>query len=386
MEKRDYYEVLGVSKTATADEIKKAYREKALQYHPDRNPNDKTAEDKFKEAAEAYEVLSDEQKRAQYDRFGHAGMSGFGGGGYGNMSAEDILRGFGINIDLGSIFEDYGFRSGFRGGSQRSSRSAPRGTNIRIKVKLTLEEIAKGVEKNVKVQKYVKCNTCNGNGAKSKDAIKTCTTCQGRGFTIRTQQSVFGHMQVQAECPTCYGSGRMITEKCPKCSGNGILKGEDITSVRIPAGAIDGMQFAMRGKGNAAPNNGENGDLLVLVQEEKHPIFERDGGNLYLEHYISFSQATLGDTIEIPILEGKAKVKIASGTQPSTLLRLSGKGLPDIQGYGKGDLIVNINVWVPIHLSKEEKQMVEQMAKSENFKPHPPKQASFFQRVKRIFE
>jgi len=380
MDKRDYYEVLGVSKTATADEIKKAYREKALQYHPDRNPNDKTAEDKFKEAAEAYEVLSNNEKRAQYDRFGHSGMSGYGGGFHMNM--EDIFSQF------GSIFDNYGF-SGFGGGfSQRSSRraAAPRGTNIRIKVKLTLEEIAKGVEKNIKVQKYIKCDTCNGSGAKDKNAIKTCTTCNGNGFTVRTQQTILGHMQVQSECHTCHGTGKMITEKCPHCSGNGIIKGESITSVRIPAGAVDGMQFALRGKGNAAPNDGENGDLLVLVQEEKHPVFERDGCNLYLEHYISFSQAALGDTVEIPVLEGKAKVKIAPGTQPSTLLRLSGKGLPDIQRYGKGDLIVNINIWVPTNLSKEEKQMVEQIANSENFKPHPPKQASFFQRVRRVFE
>ena len=378
MEKRDYYEILGVAKTAAAQEIKKAYREKALQYHPDRNPGDKTAEDKFKEAAEAYEVLSNEEKRAQYDRFGHAGMGNSGGF---NMNMDDIFTHF------GSVFESYGF-SGFRSGfSQRSGRqSVPKGTNIRIKVKLTLEEIAKGVEKNIKVQKYVKCEPCNGSGAKDKNAVKTCPTCHGNGFTVRTQQTILGHMQVQSECPSCHGSGRMITEKCPHCSGNGIVKGESITSVRIPAGAVEGMQFALRGKGNAAPNNGENGDLLVLVQEEKHPVFERDGNNLYLEHYISFSQATLGDTIEIPILEGKAKVKIAAGTQPSTLLRLSGKGLPDIQRYGKGDLIVNINVWVPTHLNKEEKQMVEQMAKSENFQPHPPKQASFFQRVRRIFE
>ena len=385
MEKRDYYEILGVSKTATADEIKKAYREKALQYHPDRNPNDKTAEDKFKEAAEAYEVLSNNEKRAQYDRFGHAGMSGFGGFSSGNMSADDILRGFGIDIDLGSIFERYG--GGFRGGfSSNSGRTVMKGSNARIKVKLTLEEIAKGVEKNLKVQKYVKCNTCKGSGAKDNNAIKTCSTCNGRGFTIRTQQSVFGHMQVQAECHVCRGSGKMITEKCPDCSGNGIKKGEEITPIRIPAGAMDGMQFVLRGKGHAAPDDGINGDLLVLVQEEKHPVFEREGSNLYLEHYISFSQAALGDTIEIPTLEGKAKIKIAQGTQPSTLLRLNGKGLPDIQGYGKGDLIVNVNVWVPKHLSKEEKQTIEQLSNSENFKPQPPKHTSFFQRIKRIFE
>jgi len=383
MEKRDYYEVLGVSKTATTDEIKKAYREKALQYHPDRNPDDKKAEEKFKEAAEAYEVLSNTEKRNMYDRFGHAGMGGFGGFSTGNMTADEILRGFGI--DIGSIFERYG--GGFRGGfSHNSGHSVQKGSNVRIKVKLTLEEVAKGVEKNLKVQKYVKCKTCNGSGAKDANSVKTCSTCGGRGFTVRTQNSVFGQMQIQAECHVCHGSGRMITEKCPDCSGNGIVKGEETTSIRIPPGAMDGMQFALVGKGNAAPNDGINGDLLVLVQEEKHPVFEREGSNLYLEHYISFSQAALGDTIEIPTLEGRAKIKIAQGTQSSTLLRLNGKGLPDIQGYGKGDLIINLNVWIPKHLSKEEKQMVEQLAKSENFQPQPPKHASFFQRVKRIFE
>ncbi len=377
MGKRDYYEILGVVKTSTIHEIKKAYREKALQYHPDRNPGDKTAEDKFKEAAEAYEVLSNDDKRARYDRYGHAGMNGFGGH---SMNMDDIFSQF------GSIFEGFGF-SGFGGSSsRRPGHSVQKGSNIRIKVKLTLEEIAKGVEKNIKVQKHVKCDTCNGTGAKNPDAVKTCSTCNGYGYTVRTQQSIFGQMQVQAECPTCHGSGKMVTEKCLDCSGNGVVKGEDVTSIRIPAGVVDGMQFAMRGKGNAAPNNGESGDLLVLVQEEKHPVFERDGNNLYLEHYISFSQAALGDTVEIPILEGKAKVKVVPGTQPSTLLRLNGKGLPDMQGYGKGDLIVNVNVWVPKHLSKDEKQMMEQMAKSENFKPQPPKQASFFQRVKHFFE
>ncbi|MDR1181066.1 MAG: molecular chaperone DnaJ [Bacteroidales bacterium] len=377
MEKRDYYEVLGVAKTATLAEIKKAYREKALKYHPDRNPDNKEAEEKFKEAAEAYEVLSNEEKRARYDRMGHAGMSGFDAH---SMNMDDIFAQF------GSLFEDFGFGN-FRGGfSSRSGHSVQRGSNIRIKVKLTLEEISKGVEKNIKVQKFVKCNTCNGSGAKNKDAIKTCTTCSGRGYTVRTQQSIFGHMQVQSECSACHGSGKIVTEKCSACSGNGVVKGEDITAIRIPAGVADGMQFSMRGKGNAAPNNGENGDLLILIQEEKHSLFERDGNNLYLEYYISFSQAALGDSVEIPTLEGKAKIKITSGTQPSTLLRLNGKGLPDIQGYGKGDLIVNINVWVPKSLTKEEKQLMEQIANSENFKPQPPKQASFFQRVKHFFE
>jgi molecular chaperone DnaJ len=377
MGKRDYYEVLGVAKTATLAEIKKAYREKALLYHPDRNPDDKEAEEKFKEAAEAYEVLSNEEKRARYDRLGHEGMSGFGSQG---MNMEDIFSQF------GSIFEDFGFGGFGRGFSSRSGRPVQKGSNIRIKVKLTLEEIAKGVEKNIKVQKFVKCDTCNGSGAKNPNAVKTCTTCKGTGYVIKTQQSLFGHIQMQSECSTCHGSGKIVTEKCSSCSGNGVLKGEDITSIRIPAGVSDGMQFAMRGKGNAAPNNGENGDLLILIQEERHPVFERDGNNLYLEYYISFSQATLGDTVEIPTLDGKAKVKITPGTQPSTLLRLNGKGLPDVQGYAKGDLIVNINVWVPKNLTKEEKHIIEQIANSENFKPQPPKQASFFQRVKHFFE
>jgi molecular chaperone DnaJ len=377
MEKRDYYEVLGVDKSATSSDIKKAYREKALKYHPDRNPDDETAEEKFKEAAEAYEVLSNEEKRARYDRLGHAGMSGFGSG---HMNMEDIFSQF------GSIFEDFGFGGFGRGFSSRQGRSIQKGSNIRIKVKLTLEEIAKGVEKNIKVQKFVQCNTCHGSGANNPNAVKTCSTCHGSGYVVRTQQSIFGHMQVQSQCPACHGSGKTVTEKCTVCSGNGVVKGEDITSIRIPAGVSDGMQFAMRGKGNAAPNNGENGDLLILIQEEKHPVFERDGNNLYLEHYISFSQASLGDSIEIPTLEGKAKVKITQGTQPSTLLRLNGKGLPDVQGYGKGDLIVNINVWVPKFLTKEEKKIIEQLANSENFKPQPPKQASFFQRVKHFFE
>ncbi|MDR1879230.1 MAG: molecular chaperone DnaJ [Bacteroidales bacterium] len=375
MGKRDYYEVLGVDKKASNDEIKKAYRKQALQYHPDRNPGNKEAEEKFKEAAEAYEVLGNEEKRSRYDRFGYDGVRGQS---YGGMDMNDIFSQF------GSIFEGFGFGGG--GFSGRSGHSVQKGTNIRIKVKLTLEEIAKGVEKNIKVQKFVKCSTCHGSGAKDADSVKTCTSCHGQGYTVRTQQSIFGHMQVQSECSVCHGSGKIITDKCPQCAGNGIVKGEEVSSIRIPAGISDGMQFAMRGKGNAAPNNGENGDLLILIQEEKHPVFERNENNLYLEHYISFSQAALGDTIEIPVLEGKAKVKIAPGTQPSTLLRLNGKGLPDFHGYGKGDLIVNINVWVPKSLDKEEKAMIEKLAKSENFKPNPSKHSSFFQRVKHFFE
>ena len=383
MTKRDYYEVLEVAKTANEQDIKKAYREKALKYHPDRNPDNAEAEEKFKEAAEAYEVLSDPNKRAQYDRFGHAGVSGMGAGGFQDMNMEDLFRHF------GGVFEELNLGSFFRGGfrSGRSGRTAVRrGSNIRIRVKLTLEEIAKGVEKNIKVQKQIPCDACDNTGAKNPDAIKTCPTCKGSGFVVQVQQSVFGTMQMQSECYTCHGEGKVIAEKCPKCYGNGTIKGEEVVTIKIPPGVSNDMQLTMRGKGNAAPNKGINGDLFVLIEEEKHPVFERDGNNIYLEYYISFSQAALGDMVEIPTLEGKARVKIASGTQPGTLLRLNGKGLPDLQRYGKGDLIVNINVWIPKHLSKEEKQMIEQMAKSDNFKPQPPKQASFFQRIRKIFE
>ena len=386
MAKRDYYEVLGVSKTANEQEIKKAYREKALQYHPDRNPNNAEAEEKFKEAAEAYEVLSNANKRAQYDRFGHAGVSGAAGGtDFQSMNMEDLFSRF------GSVFEDLGlgghfghFRTNF--GGRQSGRTVQKGSNIRIKVKLSLEEIAKGVEKNIKVQKQVPCDACGSTGAKSPDAVKTCPTCKGRGYVLQVQQSVFGTVQMQSECPTCHGEGKIISDKCPKCNGSGTVKGEEVINIKIPPGVANGMQLTMRGKGNAAPNKGMNGDLFVLIEEEKHPVFERDGNNIYLEYYVSFSQAALGDMVEIPTLDGKVRVKIASGTQPGTLLRLNGKGLPDLHMYGKGDLIVNVNVWIPKHLSKEEKQIVEQLSDSENFKPQPPKQASFFQRIRKIFE
>jgi len=380
MAKRDYYEVLEVPKTANEQELKKAYREKALKYHPDRNPDNAAAEEKFKEAAEAYEVLSNPNKRAQYDRFGHAGVSNASND-FQNMNMEDLFSHF------GSVFEEFGFGSHFRGFSGRQSgRTVRKGSNIRIKVKLSLEEIAKGVEKNIKVQKQVPCNACGSTGAKTPDAVKTCPTCKGAGYIIQMQQSVFGTMQMRSECYVCRGEGKIIADKCPKCYGNGTIKGEEVISIKIPPGVSNGMQLTMRNKGNAAPNNGINGDLFVLIEEEKHPLFERDGSNIYLEYYVSFSQAALGDMVEIPTLDGKVRVKIASGTQPGTLLRLSGKGLHDLQGYGRGDLIVNVNVWIPKHLSKDEKQMVEQLADSENFKPQPPKQASFFQRIRKIFE
>ncbi len=381
MEKRDYYEVLGVQKNASAEDIKKAYRQLALKYHPDRNPGDKTAEEKFKEAAEAYEVLSDPQKRSRYDQFGHAGMSGNGFSDFGGMNMQDIFS------HMGSIFEDLGIGgfSGFGGGFGGGRNRVQKGSNIRIKVKMTLEDIAKGVEKNIKVQKNIVCNECHGTGAKSADAIKTCPTCHGRGIVTRVQQSIFGQMQMQSECPNCHGTGKIITDKCSHCGGNGVVKGEDIINVKIPAGVSDGMQLSIRGKGNAI-GGGEPGDLLVLVEEEKHSRFERDGNNIYEEFNISFPLAVLGGTVEIPLLEGKAKVKIAPGTQSSTLLRLNGKGLPDLRGYGQGDLIVNINVVVPKRITKEEKAMIEKMMESDTFKVEQPKQAGFFQKVRKFFE
>lgn len=381
MEKRDYYEVLGVQKDASADDIKKAYRQLALKYHPDRNPGDKNAEEKFKEAAEAYEVLSDPQKRSRYDQFGHAGMSGNGFSDFGGMNMQDIFS------HMSSIFEDLGIGgfSGFGGGFGGGRNRVQKGSNIRIKVKMTLEDIAKGVEKNIKVQKNIVCNECHGTGAKSADAIKTCPTCHGRGVVTRVQQSIFGQMQMQSECPNCHGTGKIITDKCSHCGGNGVVKGEDIINVKIPAGVSDGMQLSIRGKGNAI-GGGEPGDLLVLVEEEKHSRFERDGNNIYEEFNISFPLAVLGGTVEIPLLEGKAKVKIAPGTQSSTLLRLNGKGLPDLRGYGQGDLIVNINVVIPKRVTKEEKAMIEKMMDSDTFKVEQPKQAGFFQKVRKFFE
>ena len=381
MAKRDYYEVLGVSKNASEQEIKKAYRQKAIQYHPDKNPNNKEAEEKFKEAAEAYEVLSLPEKRQRYDQFGHAGVGGANGAqGFGGMNMEDIFSRF------GSIFEDFGF-GGFSSGSRRSrSQNVQKGSNLRIKVKLTLEEIAKGVEKNIKVQKYVTCTVCNSTGAKSSDAVKTCPSCHGSGYTVRVQQSIFGTMQVQTECSQCNGTGKIITDKCPQCSGNGIVKGEEIINIKIPTGVSSGMQLSLNGKGNAAPNNGINGDLFVLIEEIPHDLFERDGINLYLEHYISFPQAVLGTNVDIPTIDGKARIKIAPGTQSGTLLRLHDKGLPEIQSYHKGDLIVNINVYVPKNVNKEEKQIIESFMNAENFQPKAQKRSSFFNRVKQFFE
>lgn len=383
MAKRDFYEILGVGKGASADEIKKAYRQKALQYHPDRNPGDKKAEDNFKEAAEAYEVLSDPQKKQRYDQFGHAGvgssaasdggMGGFGGGGFHNM--EDIFSRF------GDVFGDFGFGGGGGG------RQVNRGTNLRIKLKLTLSEIAHGVEKKIKVSKQLSCKECRGTGAAKGSGFNTCNTCHGSGYVTRVQRTFIGQIQSTAPCPTCHGEGKIIIDKCKNCHGQGITHGEEVIPVTIPAGVEDGMQLSVNGQGNAAPHGGIPGDLIILIEEIEDEHLKRNGVNLYYDHYLNLVDAALGTQIEVPTLDGKAKVKIDAGTQSGTILRLKGKGLPRVNQYGKGDILVNVNVWTPQNLTSDEKKMFENLRKSQSFAPKPGKKdKSFFERIKEIFE
>lgn len=384
MAKRDYYEILDIPRAASADEIKKAYRKMALKYHPDKNPDDPTSEGKFKEAAEAYEVLSDADKRKRYDRYGHDGVKGMPGGGH-NMTMDDIFSNFGdiFGDAFGGAFNDaFGF--GTRG---RTRRRVNRGTNLRVKVKLTLEEISTGVEKKIKVNKYVPCDQCNGTGAEKGASMNTCPTCHGSGQVTRVTSTFLGQMQTTSTCPTCDGEGTVIGTKCNKCFGNGIIKGEEIISVRIPAGVADGMQLSMSGKGNAAARGGIAGDLLILVEEHEHENFTRDGNNLIYEHFVSIPDAALGASVDIPILDGKARIKIEAGTQSGKILRLKGKGLPDLNGYGRGDLLVNLSVWTPKNLTHDELQIIEKLRDSENFKPNPSKKdKGFFDRMKDIFQ
>lgn len=379
-EKRDYYEVLGVSKNADAVEIKKAYRKLALKYHPDKNPGNKEAEEKFKEAAEAYDVLSNEEKRRKYDQFGHAGLGGGASGFGGGMSMDDIFTHF------GDIFGSFGGFGGFGGGGRRARR-VNRGTNLRVKVKLTLEEVATGIEKKIKVKKYVACSHCHGTGAKDGSSYSTCTTCNGSGQITRVQNTILGAMQTTSTCPTCEGEGKIINEKCTHCSGEGVTLSEEVITLNIPAGVADGMQLSLSGKGNAARRGGIDGDLIVLIEEEEHPQLLRDGNDLLYNVFISFPQAVLGDSAEIPTLEGKVKVKIEPGTQPGKILRLRGKGLPDLNGYGKGDLLVKVSIWVPKSISKEERKVVEKLKDYEFFNPGKTEnKAGFFKKVKDFFE
>lgn len=382
MEKRDYYEVLGVSKSADATEIKKAYRKLALKYHPDKNPGDKEAEEKFKEAAEAYDVLSNEEKRRRYDQFGHAGVGGAGQGGFGGgMSMDDIFSQF------GDIFGSFGGFSGFGGfGGGRSARRVNRGTNLRVKVKMNLQEIATGIEKKIKVKKYVACQHCNGTGAKDGKSYSTCSTCKGSGQVTRVQNTILGAMQTTSTCPTCEGEGKIINEKCTFCNGEGVLMSEEVISINIPAGVGEGMQLSLSGKGNAARRGGVNGDLIVLIEEEEHPELVRDGNDLLYNVFIGYPEAVLGETVEIPTIEGKVKVKIEAGTQLGKILRLRGKGLPDVNGYGKGDLLAKVNVWIPKNLSKDEKKLVEKMKEAEGFKPGSGDKKSIFSKMKDFFD
>ncbi|TKC08770.1 molecular chaperone DnaJ [Pedobacter frigoris] len=387
MSKRDYYDVLGVAKGASAEEIKKAYRKMAIKYHPDKNPGDKQAEDNFKEAAEAYEILSNPEKKQRYDHYGHAGVGGAAGGGYGGggMNMDDIFSQFGdIFGGGGSPFESF-----FGGGGQQSrgGRRVAKGTNLRIKVKLTLEEIANGTEKKIKVNKQITCKTCDGSGAKDRSSVSTCKTCGGSGAVRRVTNTILGQMQTTSTCPTCNGSGQQITAKCNSCHGEGVVRGEETITINIPAGVSDGMQLSMSGKGNAAPNGGIPGDLIILIEEIPHETLKREGNNVVYDLHVSIIDAALGYSVEVPTIDGKAKIKIEPGTQSGKLLRLKGKGIPEVNSYHRGDEIIHVNIWTPKALSSEERSILEKLRESPNFKPQPGKNdKSFFEKMKEYFE
>ena len=384
--KRDYYEILGVSKSASQDEIKKAYRKVAMQFHPDRNPGDKGAEDKFKEAAEAYEILNDADKKSQYDRFGHNAFSqgqGRGGGGRsGGMNMDDIFSQF------GDVFGDDNFGGFFgnRGGRKSGQQTGSRGSNLRVKLKMNFEEMAKGANKVIKIKKYVRCTTCQGSGAKDKNSVQTCGSCNGSGQVRRVQNTFLGQMQTVTTCPTCNGDGTTITVKCNSCKGEGRVYGEETVSIDIPAGVQEGMHLSISGKGNVGERGGSNGDLIVQIEEEAHAQLQRDGLNVAFDLYISFPDAVFGTQVEVPTIDGRAKIKIPPGTQSGKIFRLKGKGFPNVNSYEKGDQLIHVNIWTPQHISPEEKTMLEKMSKSQNFEPKPEKnEKSFFDKVREMF-
>lgn len=386
--KRDYYEVLGVDKNATEKELKSAYRKMAIKYHPDKNPGDKEAEEKFKEAAEAYDVLSNPEKRAKYDQFGHdMGPQGFpgGGGGFysgGGMSMEDIFAHFGDIFGGG-----FGSMGGFESAGGRSTRRRQRrGSDLRIKVKLTLEDIAKGTTKTLKIPTLVKDDTCNGTGAKDGTAFATCTTCHGTGTVNRVQQTMFGAMQSAATCPDCNGEGKIITEKCDHCHGEGVVRKEQVVSFNIPAGVSDGQTLTLKGKGNAAVHGGVNGDLLVVIEEVKHPELIRDGNDVIYNLMLDIPTAALGGSVEVPTITGRARLKIAPGTQPGKVLRLRGKGLPSTDGYGTGDELINVMVYIPENLNDDEKQKLEALRGAPNMQPSESVKQRIFSKLRHIFD
>ncbi|HZL09895.1 MAG TPA: molecular chaperone DnaJ [Prolixibacteraceae bacterium] len=380
MTKRDFYEILGVSKTASAEEIKKAYRKRAIQFHPDKNPGNKEAEEKFKEAAEAYEILSSPEKRQKYDHYGHAGMGSNAGFGGHDMSTDDIFSMF------GDIFGGGGF-GGFGGSSRSRGPRQHRGSDLRVKVSLDLSEVLNGVEKKIKVKKYVPCTHCHGTGAEGGSSYTNCSTCRGSGHVTRIQNTMLGQMQTTATCPTCNGEGQIITNKCNHCQGEGVFRDEEVISIRIPAGVGEGMQLNVAGKGNAGRRGGINGDLFVVIQEDEHQDLVRDGNNLIYNLFITFPEITLGTTKEIPTIENKVKVKIEAGTPPEKILRLRGKGLPDVNGYGKGDLLVRVHVWIPKKVNHEERKLLEKLQASPNF-IYGPDQAdkNLFEKMRDIFD
>lgn len=384
--KKDYYEILGVSKTASEKEIKDAYRKTALKYHPDRNPNNPEAEAKFKEAAEAYDVLGNADKRAQYDRFGHGAFQGGGGYGGQDVNFEDIFSQFGdIFGGGGNPFESFfGGGGSSRGGGRRST--GRRGSNLRVKVKMSLHDIAFGASKTIKVKKNISCTTCDGSGAKDKSATGTCTTCNGSGAVRRVTNTILGQMQTTTTCPTCNGEGRVITSKCTVCSGSGTQFGEENVTINIPAGVEDNMQLSLSGYGNAGERGGPAGDLIVVIEEETDADLVRDGKDVLYNLHVSIPEAALGTSVEVPTIEGKVKLKVPAGTQSGKVLKINGKGFPSVNGYGRGDQLVYVNVWTPKTLTSEETQILEKLAKSPNFKPSPTKaEKGFFSRVKDMF-